>query len=88
MSKSIFDVVTEDPEEPHVAAEVQQPAMKKHGGDQAEKHDLVWESAWAVLVIHARGGLTSVEGGVYLRLTEWFGGLNLARDGRVLKIEE
>ena len=37
MAHRVFDVVAEDPEEEHVAGDVQPAAMQKHAGDQGEQ---------------------------------------------------
>ena len=39
-AQAVFDVVAEDPEEEHVAAEVQPPAVQEHRHDDGEVHVL------------------------------------------------
>ena len=44
-AENIFDVIAEDPEEPHVAQDMHPPAMQEHGCQQGEEAEVVRHQA-------------------------------------------
>ena len=45
MPEDVFDVVAEDPQEPHVAQHVHPAAVKKHGGEDIGEMKMVGDQA-------------------------------------------
>ncbi len=80
----VLDVVAEDPQEQHVAAEVQQASVEEHREQHRQPHRLVGEDGVGTAASPAVVGV-ALRG--ELRRREGLAGGDLTRDGGVLEVE-
>ena len=62
MAQPILDVVTEDPQRPHVAQQVEQAAVKEYGGQSPQIHVLARVERRGAIILDAGLGVAPPEG--------------------------